>query len=98
MADAVGELNLHCRSKCRESDGLINLEDHRLQMVALSVASREIPHVAMVALQECLPEGNGMQLDLRNENLFRDHRIQRECISRQERRRISEPVLWNRVK
>jgi hypothetical protein len=27
-------------------------------MVALSVASREIPHIAMVALQECLPEGN----------------------------------------
>jgi hypothetical protein len=93
----VCALNLHCRSECRELDGLIDLEDYCLQMVALRIASREIPHIAMVALQECLPEGNGMQLDLGNQNLFRDHRIQRECIGRQERRRIGEPVLWNRV-
>jgi len=53
---------------------LIDLEDHSLQPVASSVARREIPHIAMVALQECLPEGNGMQLDLRNYDLFRDHR------------------------
>ena len=62
-------------------------------MVASSVARREIPHVAMVTFQECLPEGNGMQLDLGNQNLVRDHRIQRDCIGRQERRGIGEPVL-----
>ena len=38
----------------------VDLEDQCLQMVASSVASREIPPIAMVALQECLPEGNGM--------------------------------------
>jgi len=42
----------------------IDLEDHCLQTVASSVARREIRHIAMVALQECLPEGNGMQRDL----------------------------------
>src|SRR4051812_3555885 len=52
---------------------LIDLEDHCPQIVASSVASREIPHVAVVAFQESLPEGNGMQLDLGNQNFVRDY-------------------------
>src|SRR4051812_37736158 len=63
-ADVVCALNLHCRSECRESDGRIDREDLCLRMMASSVAGRQIPHIARVALQECLPEGNGMQLDL----------------------------------
>jgi hypothetical protein len=53
----------------------IDLVDQCPQTVASSVASREIPHIAPVAFQECLPEGNGMQLDLGNQNLFRNHRM-----------------------
>jgi hypothetical protein len=63
------------RRSSRNVRPLIDLEDHCIQTVASSVAMREIPHVAIVALQECLPEGHGIELDLGNQRLFGDHRI-----------------------